>query len=410
MKRTTLNLVTSLFFAALCANAPAARAADADAAQGNANASAKGAANASANEAAIRRTVDAAIEPLMAKDGIHGMAVGVIVAGQPYVFDYGVASAETGKPVTRDTLFELGSVSKTFTASLASYAQVNGKLALTDRTSQYLPALQGTPFGDVRLVSLGTHTPGVLPLQVPDEIHDDAQFLQYLKAWKPGCAQGTCRTYSNPGIGTLGMITAKSMGGDFTALMQQRVFPALGLKHTYIDVPPAQMPDYAQGYKKDGAPIRVAPGVLSAEAYGVKTTAADMTRFVQANMGLVPLDGQWQRALTDTHIGYYRAGGMTQDLIWEQYRYPVALSTLQEGNSSKMALTATPVTAIEPPQAPRQDVWINKTGSTNGFGSYVAFIPGKQLGIVMLANKNVPIPERVAVAHRILTALDAQMR
>ena len=388
MKLNAISVMGTAVFAALCATAPMTHAAD-------------------NTQDGIRQTVDSAIRPLMAKEGIRGMAVGVIVEGNPHVFNYGVASAETGKPVTQDTLFEIGSVSKTFTATLASYAQADGKLSLSDRTGKYLPSLQGSPFGDVRLVNLGTHTPGGLPLQVPDEIQNVGQLLLYYKAWKPACAPGTCRTYSNPGIGTLGLITAKSLGQEFTPLIEQRLLPALGMKSTYIDVPPARMPDYAQGYRKDGAPVRMTPGVLSPEAYGIKTTAADMTRFLQANMNLVQLDGTLQRAITTTHTGYFTAGVMTQDLIWEQYPYPVALKTLLEGNSSAMALKATPVTEIKPPQAPRQDVWINKTGSTNGFGAYVAFIPQKRLGIVMLANKNLPIEDRVAVAHRILTALAA---
>jgi len=360
---------------------------------------------ADATQDSIKHTVDAAIQLLMAKDHIHGMAVGVIVGGKPYVYNYGVASTETGKPVTRDTLFELGSISKTFTATLASYAQVSGDLSLSDTTSKYLPVLQGSRFGNVQLVNLGTHTPGGLPLQVPDEIHNNDELMQYFKAWQPSCAPGTCRTYANPGIGTLGLITAKSMGRDFTALMEQRMFPALGLKNSYIDVPTARIPDYAQGYKKDGAPIRMAPGVLSAEAYGVKSTAADMTRFMQANMNLLPLDAKLQRAITDTHTGYFKAGVLTQDLIWEQYAYPVAPKTLLAGNSSAMVLNAMPAVEIKPPLAPRSNVWINKTGSTNGFGAYVAFVPEKQLGIVMLANKNFPNEDRVAAAYKILTAL-----
>jgi beta-lactamase class C len=70
-----------------------------------------------------------------------------------------------------------------------------------------------------------------------------------------------------------------------------------------------------------------------------------------------------------------------------------------------MIYNATPVAAITPPEHPREDVWINKTGSTNGFGAYVAFVPIKRLGVVVLANKSYPIEDRVTIAHEILTRI-----
>jgi beta-lactamase class C len=353
----------------------------------------------------VKSAVDTAMRPLMAKYRIPGMAVGVIVAGKPYLFCYGVASTETRQPVTRDTLFEIGSVSKTFTATLTSYAQVTGHLSLSDKTSKYLPTLRDSKFGNVSLLNLGTHTPGGLPLQVPENIGNNDALMQYFKNWRPAYEPGTYRTYSNVGIGTLGWVTAKSMGQNFSTLIEQRLFPALGMKSSYIHVPQAKMADYAQGYTTENAAIRMAAGVLSSEAYGVRTTADDMVRFVETNMNLVPLDKKFQRAIAETHTGYFKAGPMTQDLIWEQYPYPVALKALLEGNSSAMALDATPVSKISPPESPREDVWINKTGSTNGFGAYVAFIPEKRLGIVILANKNYPIDARVTTAYKILTAL-----
>ena len=388
MKSRMLGFVaTAIFsFGAMSVAAHAADAADADSAR-------------------IRKTVDDTIKPLMALHGIAGMAVGVVVQGRPYVFDYGVASKATQQPVTRDTLFELGSVSKTFTATLASYAQGQGDLSLNDPVGKYLPSLDGAEFGKVTLLNLGTHTPGGLPLQVPDDVHNDAQLMQYFRTWRPTRPPGTIRTYANPGIGTLGLITAKSMGQDFDALMQQRLFPALGLTHSYIDVPAAKQRDYAQGYAKNDAPIRMKGGVLSSEAYGVKSTAADMTRFLQINMNMVRIDPSFQRAVDATHTGYFQAGPMTQDLIWEQYPYPVALQSLLDGNSSAMILNATPVTKIDPPRAPRDDVWINKTGSTNGFGTYIAFVPKERVGIVMLANRSIPNEERVKAAYAIITAL-----
>jgi beta-lactamase class C len=350
----------------------------------------------------VKGIVDGAVLPAMRKYDVPGMAVGIVAGGRGYVFDYGVASLETRKPVTRDTLFELGSVSKTFTATLASYAQVSGLLNLSDKTSKYLPWLRGCKFGDVSLLQLGTHTPGGMPLQIPETITNSDQLMAYLEAWRPVYAPGTHRTYANPSIGMLGLIAAKSMNQDFTVLMEQRLFPSLGMKRTYIDVPKARMASYAQGYTSRGMPVRMAEAVLSAEAYGVKTTAGDMVRFLEANMGLAKLDANLQSAITQTHTGYFRAGEMTQDLIWEQYPYPVELKTLLAGNSPAVIFGALPVTRMNPPQEPRIDVLINKTGSTNGFSAYVAFIPARQLGIVILANRNYPIDARVTMAHRMI--------
>ena len=338
----------------------------------------------------------------MDKYGIPGMAVAIAVDGQNHIFNYGVESKDTNRPVSPATMFELGSISKTFTVTLTSYADVTGRLSLSDKASKYLPAMKGRPFGDVVLTDLGTHTAGGFPLQVPDEVKTEKQLMEYLATWKPSYAAGTHRTYANPSIGMLGYITAKSMNDGFVALMEGKLFPSLGLKSTFIDVPKSRMADYAQGYKRNGEPARMTPAILSSEAYGVKSTASDMIRFIDANMGLVELGDKLQQAINNTHRGYFDVGAMTQDLIWEQYSYPATLTTLLDNNSSAMLKTI-PVKQLTPAMEPREDVWINKTGSTNGFGAYVAFIPKERLGIVILANKNYPNEDRVSAAYRILT-------
>ncbi|MDR9811190.1 class C beta-lactamase [Rhizobium hidalgonense] len=359
-----------------------------------------------ADETKIKTITDAAIKPIIEKYAIPGVAVAITADGQDHIFNYGVESKDTGRPVAPTTLFELGSISKTFTVTLASYAEASGQLSLSDKVGKFLPAMKGKPFGDVTLMSLGTHTAGGFPLQLPDEIKTEKQLLGYFEAWRPSYAAGTQRSYANPNIGMLGYVVAKAMHGDFAALMEGKLFAALGLKSTYIDVSNARLADYAQGYKRSGEPARMTPAMLSAEAYGVKSTAGDMIRFVGANMGLVKLDEKLQQAITNTHIGYFKARAMTQDLIWEQYAYPPSLSDLSQGNSPAMLKTM-PVSELRPPMKPRDDVWINKTGSTNGFGAYVAFIPKQRLGIVILANKNYPNEDRVAAAYQILTALPA---
>jgi beta-lactamase class C len=345
------------------------------------------------------------IRPLMREYRIPGMAVAVTVNGENYFYNYGVASIETQKPITSDTLFEIGSDSKIFTATLASYAQVNGKLLLSDSASKYLPSLRGSSFDSISLLNLGTHTSGGLPLQVPETIGNTDQLMDYFRHWQPTYAAGTHRIYSNPGIGLLGMIAAQSMHESFDDAIEKKLFPMLGMKHSYINVPSDQMKDYAQGYTKQGAPIRLNAGLLSSEAYGVKSSTADMARFVAANMQIIKLDGKLQRAIDNTHTGYFRSGEITQDLIWEQYPYPVELKQVLAGNSDAMLYQATKATELNPPLQPQANVLINKTGTTNGFASYVAFVPAQKLGIVILANRNYPIAARVTASYQILNQL-----
>ncbi|WLG93344.1 beta-lactamase [Pseudomonas cucumis] len=354
----------------------------------------------------IEKIVNDAVRPVLKAQGIPGMAVAITVNGKQHYFNYGVASKETGRPVANDTLFEIGSVSKTFTATLAAYAQATGKLALSDNASQVLPTLRGSTFDNISVLQLGTYTAGGLPLQFPSDADHQDKMLGYFKQWKPTYAAGTHRQYSNPSLGLFGYLAAQSMGAPFDKLMEKTLLPKLGLKHSYLKVPQDQMGLYAQGYSKDDKPVRVEPGALDSEAYGVKTSASDLLRYVEANMNPASLEKPLQQAIAITHTGYYQVGDMTQGLGWEFYNYPVTLDTLLAGNSSQMAFEAHEVQWLNPPQSQRDTVLINKTGSTGGFGAYVAFIPAKDIGIVILANKNYPNAERIKIAHEILSALD----
>ncbi len=361
--------------------------------------------------AGVGAIVATAIMPVMRQHGIPGMAVGVVAGGREYVFTYGVVSKATGLAVTNNTLFEIGSISKTFNATLASYAQLEGDLSLSDMASKYLPSLCGTAFDNVSLVDLGTYTPGGMKLQVPDGTNNNGQLIAYYQAWKPVYVPGTVRTYSNLSIGLLGFIAAKTMHADYAALLQNRMFPALGLHHSFMSIPASEAANYAEGYEDDDTPIRMTFDPLTPETAGVRITAGDLLRFLAINMGDISVDAAWQQAVTATHTGYFqtKSGGMVQDLVWEQYRLPVTLSALEAGNSYDVILDPHPVSAILPPLPPQMDVLFDKTGSTNGFGAYVAFIPADGLAVVLLANKDYPIPSRISAAYQILTQLDANI-
>ncbi len=359
------------------------------------------------SEAQVKKLIESAIKPLLEKHGIPGMAVGVTIDGQRYFVEYGLASRNPQLSITRDTLFELGSISKTFTATLAARAEVDGKLSFNDAVSQHLPELKGSALDRVRLLELATHTAGGFPLQLPEELKTREDLMSYFRQWKPQFPPGVRRHYANPSIGLLGVAVARALGTDFTAVMEGRLFPDLGMRRTFIKVPASAMPSYAWGHNREDKPTRVSPGLLDAEAYGVKSNTTDMLRFLEAHMGIGNVPAKLARALKTTRTGYYQAGEMMQDMIWEQYPYPAPIEKMLAGNSPAVIFEPHPVKPIVPPVAPGGAFIINKTGSTNGFGAYVAFIPTQRIGIVILANKNYPIESRVRAGHQLLSELTA---
>lgn len=354
--------------------------------------------------AAIRHAVDAAVAPVMAQYDVPGMAVAVTVDGQAMFFNYGVAARDSRQPVTEATIFELGSNSKTFTATLGTYAQELGKLSLQDHPSKFLPQLRGSALDKATLLHLAAYTAGGFPQQVPDDVKTEAQLASYFQHWKPEAAPGQQRNYSNPSIGLFGRITALALGSPFADAVERDLLPQLGLQHTYIRVPASAMAHYAWGYSKDQK-VRVRPDLLDNEAYGVKSTTADMIRYVQAQIDPSHLPATLQRAVRATHQGHFQVGPMTQGLGWESYPYPVSLEQLLAGNSDDMATDPQPARAIAPPLPAGTARLYNKTGATRGFGSYVAFVPAQKIGVVLLANRAYPKEARIEIAYRILQQL-----
>ena len=237
--------------------------------------------------------------------------------------------------MTPETLFEIGSVSKTFTATLAGYTLTQDKMRLDDRASQHWPALQGSRFDGISLLDLATYTAGGLPLQFPDSVQKDQAQIDYYRQWQPTYAPGSQRLYSNPSIGLFGYLAARSLGQPFERLMEQQVFPALGLEQTHLDVPEAALAQYARGLWQGRPPATGRSRPAGCRRLQVKTSAADLLRFVDANLHPERLDRPWAQALDATHRGYYKVGDMTQGLGWEAYDWPISLKRLQAGNARR---------------------------------------------------------------------------
>ena len=269
----------------------------------------------------LKALVDAAVQPVMKANDIPGLAVAISLKGEPH--SYGLASKEDGPPgdagdPVRDRLGE---------QDLHRHPR---RLCLWPRTrcaSTTAPAStgrhQGSRFDGISLLDLATYTAGGLPLQFPDSVQkDQAQIRDYYRQWQPTYAPGSQRLYSNPSIGLFGYLAARSLGQPSNDLAAS--VPGTG--------PRTDPPRCARGgagavrpsYGKDDRPLRVGPGPLDAEGYGVKTSAADLLRFVDANLHPERPDRPWAQALDATHRGYYKVGDMTQGLGWEAYDWPIS--------------------------------------------------------------------------------------
>ena len=132
--------------------------------------------------------------------------------------------------MTPETLFEIGSVSKTFTATLAGYALTQDKMRLDDRASQHWPALQGSRFDGISLLDLATYTAGGLRAAVPrlgaEGPGTDPRLLPPVAAdLRAGQPAPLFQPEHRPVRLSL---AARSLGQPFERLMEQQVFPALG--------------------------------------------------------------------------------------------------------------------------------------------------------------------------------------
>ena len=260
----------------------------------------------------LKALVDAAVQPVMKANDIPGLAVAISLKGEPHYFklwaglERGRPPGDAGDPV-RDRLGE-----QDLHRHPRRLCPGPGQERLDDRASQHWPALQGSRFDGISLLDLATYTAGGLPLQFPDSQKDQAQIRDYYRQWQPTYAPGSQRRYSNPEHRPVRLSRRAQPGPAVRTAHGAASVPGTGPRTD----PPRRARGGAgavrPGLRQDDRPLRVGPGPLDAEGYGVKTSAADLLRFVDANLHPERLDRPWAQALDATHRGYYKVGDMTR--------------------------------------------------------------------------------------------------
>jgi beta-lactamase class C len=274
----------------------------------------------SATDDPVVQYVSSQIKSFRDQTKTPGVAVAVYTGGQGYLLHYGSRVAteqgETTAPVTKETMFAIGSVTKVFTATLLGCQVSTQKMALGDPVTLYLD-LTDPILGDIGQVSfqdLATHTSGIddktqfqdlgqisTPLFAGDT--PSGPLLAYWPSWTNGFPEvpiGTHWDYSNDGFVTLGFAIASAAKIGYPTILDAFITGPLAMKSTMPgDLTPTLGPTLAQGYLRNKAGDLVPVSGKAADLY---STSSDMLIWLKANLGLIAdLPKPLASALTIVH-------------------------------------------------------------------------------------------------------------
>lgn len=250
-------------------------------------------------DAAVYPLTPASLEPVLKRDlepalraGLlapgtgGGVTIGVWKHGEQRVFAYGAA-----KP---DSIFEIGSITKTFTALALAELAIDGKVRLEEPLREFLPPDIVGPPGDreITLLDLATHRSG-LPRE-PNNLdsrdwqnayadYGTADLYAFMKGWGVAKLPWASFSYSNLGFGLLGQALVNRSGVSYAELIRSITDP-LGMPDTVVQLSPPQRERLIQGYARPGLTVDAMEMGALAGAGAIRSTAGDMLRYLTANL------------------------------------------------------------------------------------------------------------------------------
>ena len=347
--------------------------------------------------AAMGDVIARAVAGPMSTQGAVGMAIGAVDGDASVLAFFGEATLDGGAPPNASTLFQIGSNTKCFTATLLAHSVSGGQTSLSDELTSDLPAAYAFPPASekskITLEELADHTSG-LPRN-PDDVANGATTYSVDMLYADGDSiavasdAGTTFLYSNMGYALLGYALANHAGQSWDSLVRQVITAPLGMTDTdlYAQLDAGQRARVAQGTAPTTAtcakpPCPVPPTTLLATfpgpgldpAGGLFSTPTDMMTWLRWNMGatdqpslspLLPmLRGPLVDAGTNQQVG----------LAWNT-------STLAVGGAAQA------------------EIW--KDGDTAGFHSFVGYVASAGRGVFVLTNFQPSVTPR-AIGEQIL--------
>ena len=275
----------------------------------------------SALKAKTQQTYDRVIDSLYHPDEPGGVALVAQHGHILYQRAFGMADMELGVKMQPEMLFEIGSMTKQFTAVCILQLAEQGKLRTGDSLSKYIdscpPAWQG-----IKLEHLLTHTSGIIDLSGP--MGNLNEILKMYKDRALSFSPGTKRVYSNIGYALFGFVIEKVSGEPYPDYLQQHILKPLGLDHTVYGntttIIPGRVPCYIRS--KNGKAFHNAVFNLQTSAAGaLLSNVADLWKWNSAlTGGQVISKNNLERAWTSYHLAdgkntHYGYGWQTEGFI-----------------------------------------------------------------------------------------------
>lgn len=348
--------------------------------------------------AAVKQIVDGIMQPYLAQRqrmaGGHkwirsphlGAIVAVSLRGHRYFFPYGT-STDAGAPITRETLMEIGSCTKTFTTTLFALA-INRNQIIPDASAQkYMPSGYTLRAQQLTPLELADFTSGMPddPMNLPRGLEQRSiehytvrDFLTWASNYEPRTRLPAPYKYSNAGIGLLSYLVATATGKTWEEQLDSEILESLGMTDTTLRPTPEQERRLAQGHNRAGQDAPRWPVYAWYAAGGLRSTAHDMISFGEAYLGHAEVNGR----------------PVSAELIAAMQLAQKPIYTMPNGNKQAMA-------------------WVNdvrggapvilKNGGTAGFGSGIAICPTKDAAIFIGMNQvgAQPVDKAVEILRRL---------
>jgi serine-type D-Ala-D-Ala carboxypeptidase/endopeptidase len=295
-----------------------------------------------------------------------GIVVGVVEAdGTRRIQAYGDAGPGA-LPLSAESVFEIGSITKVFTSILLADMAADGLLSIEDPVQSLVPdgvTVPSRPGQTIRLVDIATHRSG-LP-RLPDNMNPadltnpyadyTAEMLfDFLNGHVLRRDVGAEFEYSNLAVGMMGYLLALKNGTDYETLVKERILEPLGMDRSGITLTPEMERQFAKGHDQEGNVVPYWDVGVLAGAGGLRSDMNDMLDFIDANMGEPTSD--LERSMRVTHQVRETMGGpMSIGLNW----------IVQSVGNDRI-------------------IWHN--GGTAGFRTFAGFDPERGVGVVVLTN------------------------